>query len=92
MLQGNAAGTFTRSLSAAGAGRFSWTANGGGFAAGTSPLTVQVNNGTGALTWGSTVGSQIVGLLVFGSFDSGQCGDFSERHQSERRRIAPSKS
>ena len=67
VLQGNAAGTFTRSLSAAGAGCFSWTANGGGFAAGTSPLTVQVNNGTGALTWGSTVGSQIVGLLVFGS-------------------------
>jgi fibronectin-binding autotransporter adhesin len=68
VLQSNVAGTFSRTLNGtSGSNRFRWTANGGGFAAGGGPLTVRVNNGTGALTWGTTVGSYIVGTLKFGS-------------------------
>jgi fibronectin-binding autotransporter adhesin len=68
VLQSNSAVTFTRTLSGtSGSNRFRWTANGGGFAAGGGALTVKVNNGTSSITWGTTVGSQIVGTLKFGS-------------------------
>ncbi|MCC6126681.1 MAG: autotransporter-associated beta strand repeat-containing protein [Pirellulales bacterium] len=59
-------GSFTRPLSTSGAA-FQWTANGGGFSAGASAFNVNVGGASGTLTWGSTVGSEIVGTLKFGS-------------------------
>lgn len=68
VLQSNSAVTFTRTLSStAGSNRFYWNANGGGFSAGGGTMTVQINNGTGTLTWGTTQGSQIVGPLKLSS-------------------------
>ena len=64
MLQ-SSTGTFTRSLGTSGS-TFQWTHNGGGFSAGTGSMTVNVGgNATPAtLTWGDTIGSQIVGPLM----------------------------
>ncbi|NLE39536.1 MAG: hypothetical protein GX621_16055, partial [Pirellulaceae bacterium] len=67
VLQSNGTTTFTRSLGTTGSGKFQWNTSGGGFAGGAGPMTVRVNNGTSTLTWGTTVGSQIVGTLKFGS-------------------------
>ena len=39
-------------------------------------MTVQVNNGTGTLTWGTTQGSQIVGTLKLSSHHGGQLTNF----------------
>ena len=61
--------SFTRSLGTSGTA-FQWAANGGGFSAGSVALNVQVNGGAGTLVWGTTVGSQIVGTLKFGSTTS----------------------
>ena len=70
VLQSNASGTvnFTRSLGTSGA-TFQWTANGGGFSAGGGPMVVNIGGDStpDTLTWGTTVGSQIVGTLKFGS-------------------------
>ena len=70
VLQSNGGGTtnFTRSLGTSGA-TFQWTANGGGFSAGGGPMTVNIGGDStpDTLTWGTTVGSQIVGTLRFGS-------------------------
>ncbi|MCC6125502.1 MAG: autotransporter-associated beta strand repeat-containing protein [Pirellulales bacterium] len=66
VLQSNGTATFSRSLGTSG-GAFQWASIGGGFAAGTGALTVNVNNNTSTLTWGTAVGSQIVGTLKFGS-------------------------
>ena len=60
-------GTFARSLATSGSSHFQWTANGGGFSANGGQLTVNVNGGTDELTWGTAVGSQLVGPLKFGS-------------------------
>ena len=47
-------------------GTLQWK-TGGGFAAGAGPLSLRLNNGTSTLTWGTTVGTNIVGTLKFGS-------------------------
>jgi len=65
VLQSNSAQTFTRALGSSGS-TFRWTANGGGFAAGAGAMTVNVGNGA-ALTWGTTVGTHLVGTLKLGS-------------------------
>ena len=67
VLQSNRAASFTRSLGTSGSGKFEWTANGGGFAAGGGPLTVNIGGSSGTVTWGSTVGTNLVGTLKFGS-------------------------
>ena len=66
VLQSPAAATFTRSLAASGAGNFQWTANGGGFSAGGGNMDVNVGS-TGTLTWGASVGTQVVGTLKLSS-------------------------
>ncbi|MBN2580810.1 MAG: autotransporter-associated beta strand repeat-containing protein [Pirellulales bacterium] len=65
VLQNNESDSFTRGLGGIGS-TFWWSSNGGGFSAGTNAFNVNVGNGT-ALTWGTSVGSQIVGTLKFGS-------------------------
>ena len=70
VLQSNSssAGTFSRTLSSGtGTNRFSWGTGGGGFAAGSGSLAVRINGGTSTLTWGSTVGTNIVGTLMLNS-------------------------
>jgi autotransporter-associated beta strand protein len=69
VLQSNTcAYTFTRSLGVSGSNTFEWTAGGGGFAAGSAPLTVSIGGGSPAtLIWGSTPGTNIVGTLMFNS-------------------------
>ena len=54
--------TFNRNLGTSGA-TFQWTANGGGFSAGSANMNVQVNSGTATLTWGTTPGTNIMGPL-----------------------------
>ncbi len=56
---------FSRSLGTSGSA-FQWTANGGGFSAGSAAMDVNVNGGA-ALTWGTSIGSQIVGTLRLSS-------------------------
>ena len=63
---GSSAVSFTRSLGTSGS-KFQWTANGGGFSAGSAAMNVRVNNGTGTLAWGSTVGTNIIGTLMLSS-------------------------
>jgi autotransporter-associated beta strand protein len=60
--------TFTRLLGTT-AGRVQWQSSaGGGFSAGSGTLTVQLNNGTGAVVWGTTAGFVGgSGKLIFGS-------------------------
>jgi autotransporter-associated beta strand protein len=70
VLQGNGATTFSRTLSStAGTNRFYWPAGsaGGGFSASTGTMNVRINNGTGAITWGTTQGSQLIGALMLSS-------------------------
>ncbi|MBN2217305.1 MAG: autotransporter-associated beta strand repeat-containing protein, partial [Pirellulales bacterium] len=74
VLQSNSTRTFTRSLGASGS-TFRWTANGGGFSAGAGAMTVNVGNGT-ALTWGSTVGTHLVGTLKLSSPTAGNVTTF----------------
>ncbi|HLA83176.1 MAG TPA: C1 family peptidase, partial [Thermoguttaceae bacterium] len=76
VLQSNGTVTFTRSLGTSGSNRFQWNTGGGGFAAGAGAMTVRVNNGTGTLTWGTTVGTNIVGTLKFGSETAGNVVTF----------------
>jgi fibronectin-binding autotransporter adhesin len=54
--------SFTRSLGTSGQ-TFQWTANGGGFSAGSNPLTVNINNDGSTLTWGNAGGGQLAGPL-----------------------------
>jgi len=66
--------TFSRNLGT-GAGQLDWSA--GGFSASGGTLTVQINGGTGALTWGTT--GNFVGAgnaMVFGSSYSDAMVDF----------------
>jgi autotransporter-associated beta strand protein len=67
VLQGDGASSFTRSLATTGASKFQWNTNGGGFSANGGQMTVNVGGAGAELVWGSTVGSQIVGNLDFGS-------------------------
>jgi fibronectin-binding autotransporter adhesin len=67
---GTSSVTFSRSLGSA-PGNFQWTANGGGFSAGSRGLTVKVNNDAATpLAWGTDGTAQIVGTLKFGSTTS----------------------
>jgi autotransporter-associated beta strand protein len=66
VIQSNGTVTFSRSLGTSGSGRFRLNSN-SGFAAGAGPMTVRINNGTGTINWGTTVGTNIVGTLKFGS-------------------------
>ncbi len=58
--------SFTRPLAGSGTS-VQWTANGGGFSANGGQMTVNIGGATAPLVWGTTVGSQIVGPLIFGS-------------------------
>ncbi|MBN2578715.1 MAG: autotransporter-associated beta strand repeat-containing protein [Pirellulales bacterium] len=58
--------SFTRALGTGG-NAFQWDVNGGGFAAYSNPVTVNIGNDSRTLTWGTSVGSQIVGTLKFSS-------------------------
>ena len=85
--QSNGSYTFSRSLGNSGSA-FQWTANGGGFSAGTGALTVNVGSGT-ALTWG-THRRKPTRRNAVPQFQLGhQHHDLPERHQSERRRSDP---
>ena len=69
----SSAGTFSRGLAASGSNKFEWSSSGsGGFSAGAGSLTVNVGGSTtaGTLTWGSSVGTNIIGTLKFGSTTS----------------------
>ncbi|MCC6123367.1 MAG: autotransporter-associated beta strand repeat-containing protein [Pirellulales bacterium] len=67
VLQSNSAATFTRGLAASGASNFQWTANGGGFSAGAGNMDVNVGGALAPLTWGATVGTEVVGTLKLSS-------------------------
>jgi autotransporter-associated beta strand protein len=64
--EGIGATSFTRSLGTSGS-TVQWTANGGGFSANGGQMTVNIGGASAPLVWGTTVGSQIVGPLIFGS-------------------------
>ena len=67
MLQSNGAASFTRSLGTSGT-TFQITANGGVFhSANTGQLTVNIGGAGAQQVWGSTVGTNLVGTLQFGS-------------------------
>jgi fibronectin-binding autotransporter adhesin len=66
VLEGIGTTSFTRPLAGSGTS-VQWTANGGGFSANGGQMTVNIGGATAPLVWGTTVGSQIVGPLVFGS-------------------------
>ena len=66
VLQCNSATPFTRNLSSSGSNRMQWSSGGGGFAASDYPMTVNIGGSGASLTWGTTVGSRIVGTLKFG--------------------------
>jgi fibronectin-binding autotransporter adhesin len=76
VIQSNGAATFARTLGTSGSGKFEFTANGGGFAAGAGPMTVKINNGTSKIDWGTGVGSNIAGTLKFGSLTAANVVDF----------------
>jgi len=65
VLEGQGVTSFTRALGTSG-NTFQMTANGGGFSANGGQMTVNIGAGA-ALTWGSTVGSELVGTLKLGS-------------------------
>ena len=79
VLQCNGTSTvsFTRALGTTGS-TFQWTANGGGFSAGSAAMNVNIGNGA-ALTWGTTVGTNIVGALKLSSSAAGAVTTFQNR-------------
>jgi autotransporter-associated beta strand protein len=54
-------------LATSGAGKFQFTANGGGFSAGSAAMNVNIGGSNSQITWGTTVGTNLVGTLKFGS-------------------------
>jgi autotransporter-associated beta strand protein len=74
-------GAFNRSLGTSGASKFRWTANGGAFAASGGNLTINIGgNATPTeLAWGTTVGSNIIGTLRFGSPTANAQTEFRNR-------------
>jgi autotransporter-associated beta strand protein len=68
VFQNASAATFSRTLGTV-SGNVQWEAGGGGFAAGGGALTVNIggNATPSTLVWGSTVGTNLVGTLLFGS-------------------------
>ena len=79
VLQSNGAATFTRLLNSSSTD-VQWTSLGGGFSAGGGTLTIDLGgNGSGTggpITWGTTVGTNIVGTLMFGSLSAAGETDF----------------
>ncbi|HEX4412565.1 MAG TPA: autotransporter-associated beta strand repeat-containing protein, partial [Lacipirellulaceae bacterium] len=67
--EGVGATSFSRSFGTTGTA-VQWTANGGGFSANGGQMTVNIGGSGAQVVWGTTVGSQIVGPLVFGSHTS----------------------
>jgi fibronectin-binding autotransporter adhesin len=67
--QSNGTYTFNRSLGTSGS-TFQWTANGGGFSAGSGAMTVNIGGGSATLNWGTGVGSGIMGALKLNSSTS----------------------
>ncbi|MBN2022979.1 MAG: autotransporter-associated beta strand repeat-containing protein [Pirellulales bacterium] len=67
VLQSNGTTTFIRTLGTSGSNKFQWNTGGGGFAGGAGPMIVNIGGSGAALSWGTTVGSNIVGPLKFGS-------------------------
>jgi len=76
VLQSNGTTTFTRSLGTSGTNKFQWNTGGGGFAGGAGPMTVRIGGTTDAVSWGTTVGTNIVGTLRFGSTTAGSSVTF----------------
>lgn len=68
-------GTFTRNVSTA-AGGVNWSTSSGGFAARGGTLNVQLNNGTGSVTWNGTSFVQNGQSLIFGSTSADSMVDF----------------
>ncbi len=67
IFQGNGETSLTRTLGS-GSNALEWTAKGGGFSANGGDLTVTIGGpGSGFVQWGDTVGSQLIGTLMFGS-------------------------
>jgi len=70
VLQSNGLGSFTRSLGTSG-NTFAFSNNGGGFSANGGKMSVIIgNDASSTLTWGTTVGTNIVGTLQFGSLSA----------------------
>ncbi|HLA85288.1 MAG TPA: autotransporter-associated beta strand repeat-containing protein [Thermoguttaceae bacterium] len=68
VLQSNGTTTFIRVLGTSGTNKFQWNTGGGGFAGGAGPMTVRIGNDAAIMiAWGSTVGTNLVGTLKFGS-------------------------
>jgi fibronectin-binding autotransporter adhesin len=69
ILQSNGSSTinFTRGLATSGSGKFEMTANGGGFSAGAAAMNVYIGGGSGTVTWGDAVGTNLVGTLKLSS-------------------------
>jgi len=68
VLESHGTASFTRTLGASGSGdRVCWGSGGGGFSAGTGAMTVRINNTTGTINWGTSVGAEIVGTLMLSS-------------------------
>jgi autotransporter-associated beta strand protein len=67
VLQSNSDVTFTRTLGTSGANKFQWNTDGGGFAAGAGPMTVNIGNNGATVNWGNSIGDSIMGTLKFGS-------------------------
>lgn len=77
VIQSNGTTTFTRRIgTATNSNRFQMTANGGGFSAGAGPMTVNIGNDLRLLTWGNTVGTNVVGTLKFGSLTAANVTTF----------------
>jgi len=64
---GSTAVSFTRGLATSGSGKFAFGTSGGGFSAGPAAMTVNIGGSSSAVTWGTTVGTNLVGTLKFGS-------------------------
>ena len=84
VLEGIGATSFTRPLAGSGTS-VQWTANGGGFSANGGQMTVNIGGATAPLVWGTTVGSQIVGPLIFGSHTANGKTLFVNPHRLGRR-------
>lgn len=67
ILLSNSPLSFYGNLGTGGAGNIQWTANGGGFAAGTRPTLVNIGGNGAMLNWGSGVGSGLMGTLMLSS-------------------------
>ncbi len=66
VLESNGSASFTSSLGSS-LGDVEWTSNGGGFSANGGVMTVDLGGSGGTLNWGTSVGTKIVGTLMFGS-------------------------